>query len=94
MTIPAEAMPVVEVLRRDVPRPETLPEFRNTRLRWGRTSRRFGKCAMGLHPKAWHDTPMTEDTFPAPESAVVAFYGWWDSQTDPQAAVDAVWPPA
>lgn len=88
--IPKAAMPVVRALRRDVPRPEHLP-FKyqpSCALRWPRFI-----CPMGLHPKATDRVPMTKDDFPiCSEKAIVAFYCWWDAQTDAKAATDAVWP--
>jgi hypothetical protein len=81
-------MPVVRVLRRDVKRPNKLPI--------GEAFHWFGyKCPMGLHPKSTYPAPLVSEFFAGGECstrAVVAFAGWWDSQTDAQAAVDAVWP--
>jgi hypothetical protein len=96
--IPPEAMPVVRIIRRKVRRPATLPSFRNGQ-RGGPL--RFGKkpneayCPMGALPNAIHITPCTPRQAGLPDGlnrAFNAFVGWWDSQTDPQAAVDAVWP--
>lgn len=102
MEIPIEAMPVVEVLRRDVPRP--------TALLIMRSGPRFecGKCPMGLHPTALNDTPSTRYSFtggsPLCEmnhltleatSPGFAFWQWWDKLTLAQAyeAVDLIWAP-
>lgn len=92
LTIPAAAMPVVKVLRRDVPRPRTLPEaiYPKCRgLRWDMS------CPMGLHKASSHRTPYRPESFAAGEcsaKAVKAFADWWDRQAEAKAAVDAVWP--
>lgn len=102
--IPAEAMPVVEILRRDVPRPRELPTSRtlaptNDHLRWygGRSPNRWTSrcCPMGLHPAAGLPTPRCDDEFPASSLAIFAFAEWWDSleDADAVAAVEAVWGP-
>ena len=94
--IPAEAMPVVEVLRRDVPRPTDIP-YLNLNcgcLRWLN-----GCCPMGLHPKGIVRTPVTGYAFAngleCNSGEVQAFVRWWDwlSNEDTQEAVDAIWPP-
>ena len=98
LEIPAEAMPVVEILRRDVPKPHGLP---SSRLDSGQQMHWEGcKCPMGLHPLAESYTPTTpeqslgfidmDERFRLGEP-VDSFLEWWDAQTDPQAAVDAVW---
>ena len=92
--IPKAAMPVVEVLRRDVPRPINLPmpHFHQTTefyLRWG------GHCPMGLHLKSTDATPAKRKQFAAgccPAKSVESFGEWWDLQDNAQAAMDAVWP--
>ena len=90
--IPKAAMPVVEIIRRDVPRPEELP-IGNTidaGLRWEDA----GKCPMGLHPKSRSFAPWYHEDFAdgiCSDDAVQQFAGYWDKLTDPQAAVDAVW---
>jgi len=94
LTIPVEAMPVVEVLRRDVPRPKELPKSVGW-LAW--PSCRWGeKCPMGLHPSAKRDYPLSSWGFGGMESDenVTHFWRWWDSLTEPQAhkAMDLIWP--
>jgi len=101
LTIPAEAWPVVEELRRAVPRPAVLPTKASpTRsLRWW--SARFGReaCAMGLHPAATVPCPIPtsmnhwRQMFPASDASVHIFMNWHDRQTDPQALVDSIWGP-
>lgn len=102
--IPIEAMPVVEVLRRDVPRPSVLPAITNMRfgktdhcvgLRFGDTQYGTGKCPMGLHPKSDCHIPYNDSLFAGGECdeiAVQAFMKWWDVQKDAKTAVDLVWP--
>jgi len=93
--IPIEAMPVVEVLRRDVPRPKELPVLieigTGKALRWG-----VCICPMGLHKKSSSYTPTCPLDFTGDEclnEAICAFYEWWDSLTlaDAPAAMDAIW---
>lgn len=104
VSIPDEAMPVVEVLRRDVPRPTA----KLIRASEGQPRFECGKCPMGLHPTAiFSKTPAIESAFapgsplrrlvlgqgdgrPAPVSA---FWRWWDQLTLDQAreAVDLIW---
>lgn len=92
--IPPEAMPVVWVLRSDVRRPHDLP------LAYAREPLRFKVpggtcCPMGLHRKARSLAPTTAQLFPTGVGrfAVRSFGWWWDEQSDPIAAMDAVWPP-
>ena len=103
--VPDTAMPVVEALRRDVPKPEALPEpikvATDDALRGdivlrfpARRGGRYGCCPMGLHPQATTDVPGNERTFCVPGitmDAVLDFGQWWDKQTDAKAAVTAVW---
>jgi hypothetical protein len=88
--IPKEALPVVELLRKDVPRPSELPQ-----ITWGLCKLRFSNdcSAMGLHPESFGGDPYDQITFSLSVSykEIKAFRRWWDEQTDPQAAVDAVW---
>lgn len=103
MGIPVQALPVVRVLRRDVPRPKELPRLarcaaavatkRRYILRFWPPKNHLLCCPMGLHPATPHAEPTPGDGFPASDEAVEAFAYWWDTQTDAQAAVDAVWPP-
>ena len=89
LTIPPECMPVVLVLRRDVPRPKDLPVFSYGRFRF-----RYS-CPMGLHKDSTKPCPGWSEQFANGECThdeVVTFGKWWDSQTDAAAAVDAVWP--
>lgn len=88
-----EALPVLWRIRRDVPRPGVLPkpcqlEFSNGTLRWNNC------CPMGLHPKSKQSCPTEGRSFADgsyPDIAVYKFATWWDSQTDPKEAVDAIW---
>ena len=102
--IPAAAMPVIRILRKEVARPRGLPHLCSpSAIRWLRWTRRKRKqtvlcCPMGMHPKATIGTPSSMGTF-LPKSyrrttnkAVDSMANWWDEQTDAQAATDAVWP--
>ncbi len=95
--IPKAAMPVVEIIRRDVPRPEELPEggYAGKYLRWASHYRIVHRCPMGLCDASNHPTPGYGSEFAGglcTTTAVKAFGRYWDSLTDPQEAVDAVWP--
>ena len=99
--IPLDAKPIVEMLRRDVERPRSLPVFLDTGSRslvWfiddgdGHVD---CACPMGLHPKATNHMPTSWEHFfgwECESRAIRAFARWWDEQTDRRAAVDAVWP--
>lgn len=93
--IPDDAMPVVKILRRDVPKPTTLPtsmwQGSIESLRWEEGTRQ-PSCPMGLHKDATRPCPICSLDFPASNTAIRAFYRWFDSQTDAQATVDAIWP--
>jgi hypothetical protein len=94
--IPEAAMPVLEVLRNDVPRPKTLPSAKYESMRWTEDDR-WGSacelCPMGMHPNAISPIPHNCSDFPdATSEAIEAFYNWFDEQKDAQAAVDAIWP--
>ena len=93
--IPAAAYPVVEILRRDVPRPTTLPDtfagWHGQYLRWPLNAWQ-NCCPMGLHRKALHHTPMNRSEFPlCGDDAVRAYAKWFDGETDPQWVVDQTW---
>jgi hypothetical protein len=93
MQIPAAAMPVVEILRRDVPKPmdwDALGLFH-------RGERRC--CPVGLHPQstsgipnpagAAHDIGVSAD-------AAQAFFKWYGGRYGDQehlrSYIDAIWP--
>ena len=99
--IPPEAMPVVEVLRRDVPRPAELPKplsyISDGSLRW--SVERDGVCVLccpeGLHRESSHCIPETRREFAGGKcssKSVQAFEDWWDEQESAAEAVEAVWP--
>ncbi len=91
--IPKTAMPIVEVLRRDVPRPKELPKCGDYVLHLLRWEKSY--CPMGLHPRANSKAPYFNiNDFPSYPKirAIQRFANWWDDQTDPRAAMDAVWP--
>ena len=90
--IPDEAMKAVEVVRRAVPLPSSMPKssrLDGTYLTWD------GKCPLGLIPGATRRLPLSDLDFPASVGLrswwIESFAAWWDRQTDAQAAVEAVW---
>lgn len=91
MKIPKEAMPVVRVLRRDVPRPKKMPVGGS----WCKRDRFY--CPMGLHPESDVPAPSDYVCFAGgccSQKAVDAFFMWWDGLENDEyaAAVDVVWP--
>ena len=103
--IPKAAMPVVNVLRRDVKRPRKLPSYfvppeslvRALRWRMKLPSSGCLACPMGLHPLATNSAPGSRASFPVASNRAVRKFGtWWDSieRDDRRAAVDAIWPRA
>lgn len=95
--IPTAALPVVEIIRREVPRPMELPEVEDGSLRWPTPYHILGCCPMGLCSHAVVPQPTSPLGFGYEHVALEAvqrFALWWD-RLDPsaaQAAVDAVWP--
>jgi hypothetical protein len=99
--IPRAAIPVVKILRRDVPRPNKLPvdvfaERGGSLLRWEMGTEEIPRncCPMGLHPKASVSCPVWRCDFPIDSAAAIdAFGGWWDSisERDAKEAMDAIW---
>jgi len=95
--IQPEARPVVDVLRRDVPRPVELPTILpfGCGPRWiGPLGKLFPICAMGLREGSSRRLPGNPSEFCHEVSmeAVWTFMVWHDEQTDPAALVDAIWP--
>ena len=104
LPIPESAMPVVLILRAEVPRPS--PESvipmteKDDRIRFGTpTSERH--CPMGLHKSALRTCPMFPDTFLGIKRAAElsgsntkCFALWWDSIPYERAseAIALVWP--
>ena len=97
--LPEGALPVVEVLRRDVPKPDTLPNFifrggwLGGRLRWGQA---LPCCPMGLHKGSACATPMSSSDFAGgccTGNQVYEFLYWWDDLPEEHAeeAVNAIW---
>lgn len=95
LSIPDDVMSVVKVIRREVPRPRSLPtpsRGKRNELRW--ESRGVRCCPMGLCTRARVGLPLRADTFGylhVSNSAVRQFGIWWDGQTNAQGAVDALW---
>lgn len=94
------AMPVAEILRRDVPRP-TAPIFEKydktcyweTPFHPGHKS--IKSCAMGLHPRSSSGYPIHYEAFDsgeASQAAVDEFMNWFDHQTNPEFILDQIWP--
>ncbi len=94
--IPEAAMPVVRIIREQVPRPKRLPFQDGDKLRWKR--KREGLivyfCPMGLLPGAKFAIPISGYGAGLPDEmydAISCFGSWWDGLSDAQEAVDAVW---
>ena len=93
ITFPPAAQPVLDIIRRDVPRPKELPEgYANGKLlRWNNHS----TCPMGLHPLSVSNTPLNSMSFPPLKNdmAIREFWHFWDSLTEADAAeaVDFIW---
>lgn len=93
LEIPEAAMPVVEVLRRDVPRP-TVAAFMFPSERFG-----LDACPMGLHERSTRACPIWAQEFAGGECsdrAVRCFALWWDTVPTgkQQQAMDLIWPQA
>ena len=98
--IPLDAMPVVEILRRDVPRPKEFPGMYCGVARWRSIDgdEPYDACPMGLHPKSTLEVPGLSDDFAGGACTtwqVQSFYRWWDEikALDIPEAMDAIWPP-
>ena len=95
--LPAEALPVVEEIRRRVAKPDSLPRaFLGCCLFWpaADSSGETEACVIGLHPNSRNlcveDREAAADLgFPLHQ--ITALRKWCDDQRDPQALVDAVW---
>ena len=102
--IPDDALEVVALLRRDVPRPIELPVMQWAHmplvnssqqvLRWSMWQNKWTCCPMGMHPCAKSPVPCSVWSWPVCSSsmAIQVFADWWDEQTDAEAAVQAIWP--
>jgi hypothetical protein len=97
--IPKKAMPVVEILRRDVARPKAPILLAPTYLGWKR--KKGFCCPMGLHRKSYHPWPRcdrlvgSEPFKGAGIIALRAFASWFDGiySGDADKVVDAIWGP-
>ncbi len=92
--IPSQCRAIVEAIRKEVPRPDSLPTpcLPSDGLRL-----RFGGCApMGFLPDAVNCVPWFEEDFEGDRfelAAIRSLAVWWDEQVDAAAAVDAIWGP-
>lgn len=78
---------IIDALRRDIPRPATVPI--GSPLRW-----EGNRCAMGLHPLARHKQPIIVEDLPIPGVTVAEineFVGWFDNETSGSKVVEAIW---
>ena len=107
LKIPKSIMPVVRILREEVPKPskttlETSYRSSNNTARWFRTkgkgNRKYKEqyCPMGLHKDSTNSLPLSSSEFDNGRcsSAIVRAFGkWWDSLSLDQAkeAVDLIW---
>lgn len=101
-SIPKGAWPVVEVIRRDVSRPKTLPTLdQSGSLRWQKLilhhrfepEEKIGFCPMGLHKKAMCPTPSHVGFRVAglTRREVDSFIDWWDSRKNAKAAMKVLY---
>jgi hypothetical protein len=96
-TIPNEALPIVEILRRDVVRPRHLPTIINFALRWLDYSRSpvQSRCPLGLHKDSQKMCPWKIEQFAGgickDRKAFASFMAWWDRQRDAVYASDQIW---
>ena len=100
MKFPKEAEPVRKYIRDNVKRPKELPKLIDNGmgsdfLRWKNTEYR---CPLGLCPNAMNGTPVSCRGAGIPVErkditveGISFFIHFWDSQADPQYAVDTVW---
>jgi len=98
--IPELAMPVIEVLRRDVKKPKKaskrgiLPLGFDIKRDWEQGPVKQGCCPMGLHKHSLRAWPSYSGEFAEGEcsdSAVQSFGRWWDAQRNAKAAINAIW---
>ncbi|MCH8137010.1 MAG: hypothetical protein IIB77_13620, partial [Proteobacteria bacterium] len=100
--IPPGAMPVVEILRRNVDKPTTLPRLWNkwgSVILWARQRNRnvWMSDPMGLHKLSSTPTPYSGKDFAGglcSTAEVRAFADWWDDvlAQDAQQAINDIWP--
>ena len=98
MKFPKEAEAVRGYIRDNVGRPKRLPKLIkniifSSHLRW--RNRRGYCCPLGLIKTATTGAPLGGSSFSKPlpltGKSIERFIFWWDTQTDPQYAVDTVW---
>lgn len=97
--VPADLMPVIAILRRDVPKPDHQPTITSSSDE-GYPRFRGNRCPMGLHPTAAVECPVFTFQKGSPLLAVPvvirkAFASWWDRMTtddETAAAVELIWP--
>lgn len=100
MNIPDEAMPVVEILRRDVPRPTAQIVMGGFGIDGAVPRFECGKCPMGLHPTATQPAPMAiRDFQDGPlkmlgSESISDFWEWWEGLMlgEARQVVDLIWP--
>lgn len=96
--IPKAAQVIARVIRAKVKRPKRLPIYNIISYRRLDGVLRFNRkkgtcCPMGLLPEAQRLPTFIEHfkTPPGTNDEIYSFWAWWDFQTNPQQAVDAVW---
>jgi len=94
MAIPKQAQPIADYIRERTIRPsmeQIVSGYCNLRIGAAQC------CPMGLLEIATHPRPFERHHFrwlPSgfTKKSIRAFGKWWDSQTDPQSAMNAIWP--
>ena len=91
--IPKAAQPIADYIRENVSRPVFLPTPHRSGCCLSWEGGTYGTCPMGLLDEAEHPLPKTIYDFHPnmfTNDGIKYFYTWWDSQTDPQAAINAI----
>ena len=92
--IPNAAAPVLDILRRDVPKPLEIPTMTMTLSGLKRLRFKNNCCPLGLHPLSATQAPGDTSNFAGgvcEQRAVTAFWYWFEQQTDAEATIQEIW---